>query len=136
MLLEHQLVSGRRVLTGKMEIRTKRVYDEPAASDGYRVLVDRLWPRGLSKEKARVDLWAKDIAPSSELRKAFHHDDMPFNDFEAAYRAELKSHADELAALREDISGHDVVTLLHAVRDPERNHAGLVREALEGAVSS
>jgi uncharacterized protein YeaO (DUF488 family) len=114
-----------------MDIRTKRVYDEPAASDGYRVLVDRLWPRGLSKEKADVDLWAKDVAPSAELRKAFHHEDMPFAEFVMAYRAELAAHAAEVTALRDEIAGHAVVTLLYAMNDTEHNHAGLVREALQ-----
>lgn len=115
-----------------MDIRTKRVYDEPAASDGYRVLVDRLWPRGLSKQRAQIDLWAKEIAPTAGLRTAFHHDDMPFDDFVAAYRAELASNADEIDALREKIAGHDVVTLLYAMNDPDHNHAPLVRSALEG----
>jgi len=120
-----------RVLTGHMEIHTKRVYDEPAASDGYRVLVDRLWPRGLSKEKADIDLWAKQVAPSAELRRAFHHEGMPFDDFVAAYRAELASNTAEVEKLRGEIAGHDVVTLLYAMHDPDHNHAGLLREALE-----
>jgi len=115
-----------------MEIRTKRVYDEPAASDGYRVLVDRLWPRGLSKEKADVDLWAKQVAPSAELRKAFHHEDMPFDDFVTAYRAELAANASAVDELRGEITGHKVVTLLYAMNDTEHNHAGLLRDALEG----
>jgi len=113
-----------------MEIRTKRVYDEPAASDGYRVLVDRLWPRGLSKQKADVDLWAKDVAPTAELRKAFHHDGMPFDEFVKAYRAELAANVAAVDELRGEITGHDVVTLLYAMHDPDHNHAGLLREAL------
>ncbi|QAY59207.1 DUF488 family protein [Microbacterium protaetiae] len=116
-----------------MEIQTKRVYDEPAASDGFRVLVDRLWPRGLSKEKADIDLWAKDIAPSAELRKAFHHGGMPFDEFVKAYRAELRGNAAEVAKLRDEIAGRDVVTLLYAMNDTEHNHAGLVRDALAPA---
>lgn len=114
-----------------MEIRTKRVYDEPEASDGFRVLVDRLWPRGLSKQKADVDLWAKDVAPTAELRTAFHHDDLPFDEFVKAYRAELGHNADEVSKLRDEIAGHDVVTLLYAMNDADHNHAGLVRDALE-----
>lgn len=115
-----------------MEIRLKRVYDDPAPDDGFRVLVDRLWPRGLSKERADLDLWAKDVAPSTELRTAFHHDGMTWSDFETAYRAQLavptRSAVD---ALRAELAPHPVVTLLHAVPDEQHNHALLLREALE-----
>ncbi|MGU3644687.1 DUF488 domain-containing protein [Microbacterium sp. C23T] len=116
-----------------MEIRLKRVYDDPAPGDGFRVLVDRLWPRGLSKERASLDLWAKEVAPSTELRKAFHHDDMSWPDFEAAYRAELDGPTrTAVASLREELAPHPVVTLLHAVHDDTHNHALILREALEG----
>ena len=114
-----------------MEIRLKRVYDEPAPDDGFRVLVDRLWPRGVSKERARLDLWAKDVAPSTELRRAFHHDGLSWPEFEEAYRAELDGTARAaLEELRAELTAHSVVTLLHAVND-ERNHAVILREALE-----
>lgn len=114
-----------------MDIRLKRVYDEPASGDGFRVLVDRLWPRGLSKERAAVDLWAKDVAPSTELRRAFHHAGMSWEDFATSYRAELDGPArTAVASLRADLAEHPVVTLLHAVHD-DRNHAVLLREALE-----
>ncbi|HKP08871.1 MAG TPA: DUF488 family protein [Microbacterium sp.] len=115
-----------------MQIRLKRVYDDPAEDDGFRVLVDRLWPRGLSKERAALDLWAKEVAPSTELRKAFHHDDMSWPDFETAYRAELDGPASTaVASLREELSPHPVVTLLHAVHDDTHNHALILREALQ-----
>ena len=115
-----------------MEIRLKRVYDDRDAGDGFRVLVDRLWPRGLSKERAALDVWAKEVAPSTELRTAFHHDDMSWSDFEAAYRAELAGPASAaFASLRAELAPHPVVTLLHAVHDDARNHAVLLREALE-----
>ena len=68
-----------------MAVRLKRIYDDPASDDGFRVLVDRLWPRGLTKEGAAVDLWAKDAAPSTALRQAFHRDGLPWDEFEAAY---------------------------------------------------
>lgn len=116
-----------------MEIRVKRVYEEPASTDGFRVLVDRLWPRGLSKERAEVDLWDKDVAPSTELRKAFHHEGMSWPDFEKAYRAEL-ANGSAVAALREQLTGHDPVTLLYATHDETHNHALLLREALGGQV--
>jgi uncharacterized protein YeaO (DUF488 family) len=113
-----------------MEIRLKRVYDEPAPGDGFRVLVDRLWPRGLTKERAALDLWAKEVAPSTELRRAFHHDGLSWDDFEAAYRAELEGSArTAVASLRAELSAHPVVTLLHAVHD-DRNHAVILRDVL------
>lgn len=115
-----------------MEIRLKRVYQEPSPDDGFRVLVDRLWPRGLSKERAAIDLWAKEVAPSTELRTAFHHDGLSWADFETAYRAELAGPArTAVASLQAELAQHPVVTLLHAVRDDEHNHALILREALE-----
>lgn len=113
-----------------MELLIKRVYDEPATGDGFRVLVDRLWPRGLTKERAALDLWAKDVAPSTELRRAFHHDGMTWDDFAAAYRAELAENP-AVAAMRAELDPHPVVTLLHSVQDAAQNHAVLLREALE-----
>jgi len=116
-----------------MELRIRRVYDEAAPEDGFRVLVDRLWPRGLSKERAALDLWAKDVAPSAGLRTAFHHEGMSWPDFEAAYRAELAGPTKPaLDALRTELAPHDVVTLLHSVHDDEHNHALLLRAALLG----
>ena len=114
-----------------MELRLKRVYDDPDPGDGFRVLVDRLWPRGLSKERAAVDLWAKDVAPSTELRKAFHHGGMPWDDFDEAYRAELAGPArSAVESLRQELAGHEVVTLLHSVNDETHNHALILRDAL------
>ncbi|GAA5209625.1 DUF488 domain-containing protein [Microbacterium kyungheense] len=116
-----------------MELRIKRVYDDPAPDDGFRVLVDRLWPRGLSKDRAHLDLWAKDVAPSTELRTAFHHDGMSWEDFAAAYRAELAGPTKgALDALRAELAPHAVVTLLHSVHDPVQNHAALLKAALSG----
>lgn len=116
-----------------MELRVKRVYDPPATDDGFRVLIDRLWPRGLSKEHAALDLWDKDVAPSRELRTAFHHEGMSWEDFEKAYRAEVAADGPAVAALRDQLSGHPVVTLLYATHDEAHNHAILLREALEAA---
>ena len=87
------------------EVRLKRVYAEPSGQDGKRILVDRLWPRGLTKEKARVDLWLKEIAPSTELRKWFAHDPAKWTEFKSRYSAELKSHAAELALLLRQCTG-------------------------------
>lgn len=117
-------------MTDRVRLQIKRVYDEPASGDGYRVLVDRLWPRGLSKERADVDLWAKEVAPSDGLRRAFHHEGMTWPDFESAYRAELAANP-AVGTLRAELSAHDVVTLLYATHDDAHNHAVLLREALQ-----
>lgn len=107
----------------------KRIYDEPASSDGYRVLVDRLWPRGISKEKAALDVWLKDIAPSVELRKWFGHKPERFQDFRKRYEAELDMNP-ALTQLREIIRQHTEVTLLFAAHDPRLNQAAALRDYL------
>lgn len=112
-----------------VELRLKRVYDERSPDDGFRVLVDRLWPRGVSKERAAVDLWAKDAAPTTELRRAFHHDGMDWETFDAAYRAELATNP-AVPELRAAIEGRPVVTLLYGAQDAIRNHAEILREVL------
>ena len=112
-----------------MALRTRRVYDEPAADDGYRVLVDRLWPRGLSKERARVDLWLKEVGPSTELRTAFHHEGLPFDEFARRYRDELTGNP-ALDELRRVVSERDVVTLVHGAADPDHNQAVVLRDVL------
>lgn len=112
-----------------MEWNVKRVYDTPEPQDGFRVLVDRLWPRGLSKERARVDLWAKDVAPTAALRTAYHHDGMTWSDFVAAYGAEVAANP-AVPALRAELAQHPVVTLLHSVADADHNHAALLARAL------
>lgn len=112
-----------------MGVRTKRVYEEPSDDDGYRVLVDRLWPRGLSKQNAAVDLWFKEVAPSPSLRKAYHHEGMGWESFRARYEVEMDGN-DAVAELREELADHDVVTLVYATNDEERNHAVLLKERL------
>jgi uncharacterized protein YeaO (DUF488 family) len=112
-----------------VDLLIKRVYDEPSDGDGFRVLIDRLWPRGLSKERAAVDLWAKEAAPTTELRRAFHQDGMDWETFAAAYRAELATNP-AVPRLRELLAGKPVVTLLYGVHDERHNHADLLREAL------
>jgi uncharacterized protein YeaO (DUF488 family) len=112
-----------------MEIQIKRVYSEPSASDGYRVLVDRLWPRGLSKERAGLDEWAKEIAPSTELRKWFHKDRSRWSEFRKRYLRELADHREELRALK--VRTKDgTLTLLYASADPGHNHAEVIAEYL------
>lgn len=105
-----------------MSVTLKRIYDEPNEGDGYRVLVDRLWPRGLSKDKAKVDLWLKDIAPTTELRTWYGHDPKKFDDFKSRYESELSSN-DALQGLRDTIKKHKVVTLLFAAHDTDLSNA-------------
>lgn len=111
-------------------IRVKRAY-EPAGDDGMRVLVDRLWPRGLNKTQARVDLWLKDIAPSAELRNWFAHDPEKWEEFSRRYREELRHNEAALAPLRE-LLRKERVTLLFGARDEQRNNAVVLKKYLEG----
>lgn len=114
-------------------IQTKRVYDKPAKTDGLRVLVDRLWPRGLTKEKAHVDLWMKEIAPSDELRKWFHHEEQNWKEFVKRYEAELGQKKDQLSELKKLSEERKTVTLLYGSRDEKQNQAAVLAELLKGA---
>jgi len=113
-----------------MKIQIKRVYEKPEKTDGARILVDRLWPRGLTKRKAKLDLWLKEIAPSTELRKYFGHDPEKWNEFRSRYRAELKSHPEELALIKSK-AREGTVTLLYGARDQEYNEAVVLLQLLE-----
>ena len=112
-------------------VRTKRVYDQAKKEDGYRVLVDRLWPRGMKKEAARIDLWMKDVAPSDALRKSFHHEAMKWPDFLKKYQAELQKKTACLAELKRLEKEHGTLTLLFGARDPEHNQAAVIAETLK-----
>jgi len=114
---------------GKVVI--KRAYEPALPADGFRVLVDRLWPRGVSKEHAALDLWLKDVAPSTELRVDWHHDPTRFSEFAKAYRKEL-AHNPALTELKEIITKHSLVTLIYAAHDPEVNHARVLQDVLTG----
>ena len=113
-----------------MSLAIKRVYEPVSAKDGVRVLVDRLWPRGLSKEGAAIDLWLKAVAPSSGLRQWFGHDPAKWPEFRKRYFAELATHADELAQLRA-LAKRRRVTLVYGARDTEHNDAVALRDYLE-----
>ena len=115
------------------QIRLKRVYDPPAPEDGKRVLVDRLWPRGLAKDKAAVDLWLKEAAPSAELRRWFGHRPERWDEFRRRYEAELDRNRAALQPLRE---GEGTMTLLYAARDPEHNNAVALARYLAGQNSA
>jgi uncharacterized protein YeaO (DUF488 family) len=112
-------------------VRIKRVYEPAAKEDGYRVLVDRLWPRGMKKEAAKIDLWMKEIAPSDQLRKSFHHDVKKWPDFQKKYQAELKTKKEWLAQLKKLEKEHGDLTLLFGARDAEHNQAAIIAEALK-----
>lgn len=111
-------------------IRLKRVYEEPSRGDGLRVLVERLWPRGVSKERAAIDLWVKELAPSTELRKWFSHDLEKWDEFRARYRAELEQREELLAELQAQVA-KGPVTFVFAASDPEHNSALVLKGFLE-----
>ena len=113
------------------DIRLKRAYQPAAADDGARILVDRLWPRGLKKSDAAIERWLKDIAPSTALRKWFAHDPAPWPEFRRRYAAEIRRHPDQLAELRA-IARKGPVTLIFSARDELRNDAVVLRNVLLG----
>lgn len=110
-------------------IKIKRAYAPTEETDGYRILVDRLWPRGISKEKAKIDLWMKSVAPSSDLRKWFGHVPERFPEFTKRYKAEL-AESGALDDLRKVLSEHPDATLLFAAHDEEHNNAVVLKELL------
>lgn len=111
------------------EIGLKRAYDPPAKDDGLRILVERLWPRGLTRERARIDHWCKEVAPSPELRKWFGHEPSRWPEFQQRYRTELRANAAEVARLKEICAGRRV-TFVFAARDEKMNSALLLRDYL------
>ena len=116
-------------------VRIKRAYQQPESTDGYRVLVDRLWPRGVKKEGLKLDEWAKDLAPSPDLRKWFGHDPAKWEEFRQRYKEELSSpERREILAILADRSHWGPVTLVYSARDEEHNGAVVVKEVLEGMI--
>jgi uncharacterized protein YeaO (DUF488 family) len=111
-------------------VRLKRVYEQPAAADGMRVLVDRLWPRGLSRQKVAADLWLRDIGPSHELRRWYGHDARRWERFCRKYRRELAGQP-EVLELLDDLRRRTPVTLIFGARDVARSHAAILRELLD-----
>jgi len=112
-------------------IKLKRVYDKPSSKDGFRVLVERLWPRGLTKQEVAVDLWLKDVAPSPELRKWFRHDPARWKQFQERYREELREKQEAVRLLKQTAKKR-TVTLVYAARDEEYNGALVLKRRLEG----
>jgi uncharacterized protein YeaO (DUF488 family) len=113
-----------------MNIKIKRVYEQPDKKDGERILVDRLWPRGLTKEKASVDLWLKDIAPSTELRKWFDHDPEKWKSFRGRYETEIR-HKDDLIKVLKQKAREGTITLIYGARDEKHNEALVLKQFLE-----
>ena len=113
-----------------MNVKIKSVYEQPTDSDGSRILVDRLWPRGLTKEKAHLDLWLKEIAPSTELRQWLGHDPEKWKSFRGRYETEIRNNDDLIGMLR-DIAKEGTVTLLYGARDEKHNEALVLKEFLE-----
>jgi|SRR5690554_6253710 len=105
----------------------KRVYDQPEKGDGYRILVDRVWPRGLTKKKAAVDLWLKDIAPSTEIRKWFGHDPAKWQEFRKRYKQELKENNESVSVLEKALK-KGKVTLVYGAKDEEHNQAVVIKD--------
>lgn len=112
-------------------ITLKRIYEPYDKKDGYRVLVDRLWPRGISKERAHLDLWLKGIAPSTELRKWFNHDPKKWSEFQKRYRAEIKANKNDLATLKKIVKENKTVTVLYGAKDKEHNEAIVLVEIMQ-----
>lgn len=112
-------------------IRIKRAYEKPESEDIFRILVDRLWPRGLSKDKAKIDLWLKDISPTDALRKWFSHDPSKWKDFETKYRKELKGKEGLLQQIRKLEKEKGVVTLIFSTKDPSLSNAAVLKEILQ-----
>jgi len=111
-------------------ISIKRVYEQPD-EDGFRILVDRLWPRGLSKESAQIDVWLKDVAPSDVLRKWFSHDTKKWTEFKKKYRKELDEKKDVISKLKSLEKAKEKITLLYAAKDTERNNAVVLQQYIQ-----
>jgi uncharacterized protein YeaO (DUF488 family) len=124
-------------MTNKSEVRVRRIYDEPTRGDGTRVLVDRVWPRGLSKEKARIDKWCKEVAPSTELRRWYGHEPERFAEFSRRYRAELDDpeRATALAHLRR-LAEAQRMTVLTATKDIAISQAAVIADLLRAGSDS
>ncbi|MCP5365853.1 MAG: DUF488 domain-containing protein [Hyphomicrobiales bacterium] len=118
-----------------LKIHTKRIYENASRQDGFRVLVDRIWPRGVSKEDASIDYWAKDLAPSTELRKWFDHDPDKWDDFKQRYRDELRDKQEVIDDLMQK-AGSGPLTLLFSARDQQHNQAIVLQDVLEKYGSS
>lgn len=117
------------------KLKIKRIYQEPASSDGIRILVDRLWPRGITKERAHLDYWFKDTAPSNDLRKWFNHDPKKFNEFAKKYKEELLYKNEDIEKIKSLLKKHNV-TLIYAAKSPTINHAIILKEYITSLINN
>lgn len=122
---------ARRLPAPQVEVAVKRIYDKRSPDDGLRVLVDRLWPRGVSRRRAALDEWMAELAPSTALREWFGHEPSRWAEFQRRYRAELRSRGEAIEALRR-LATAKRVTLLYAARDPLHNNAEVLKKLIEG----
>lgn len=113
-------------------IKIKRAYQAPEEEDGFRILVDRLWPRGISKEKLKLDLWLKDVAPSNELRKWFAHDTDKWDEFKEKYKEELKNKKTFTLKIKDLEKKNGTLTFVYGAKDEEHNNAVVLKEKMEG----
>ena len=125
-----EMSQGRRFQRRHGMIRIKRAYSEPSPRDGRRILVDRVWPRGITKERARIVEWRKDLAPTTSLRKWFGHDPARWNIFRRRYRTELKPSMEEVQKLA-CLSGKQTITLVYSAADEEHNQAVVLKELID-----
>lgn len=112
-------------------IKIKRAYEKPTEDDGYRILVDRLWPRGVTKNKAKIDLWLKQVSPSDELRKWFSHDSEKWDEFKKRYHSELKSEKTSLQKIKQIEKENKIITLVYAAKDDRHNNAIVLADELK-----
>ncbi len=112
-------------------IKIKRIYEDYSETDGYRVLIDRLWPRGISKDRAKIDLWIKEIAPSNDLRKWYSHNSEKAKQFQKKYTTELRGNSDSLNEVKKIIKDQKTITLLYASKDSKPIHAIVLQQALK-----
>ena len=112
-------------------IEIKRIYEDYSDDDGYRILVDRLWPRGISKERARIDLWIKELTPSNDLRKWYHDNPKKRDQFQKEYLLEIEKNSDTLNEIKKIVNDHKIITFLSASKDPKPVHALVLKEKFE-----
>jgi len=112
-------------------IQIKRIYDDYSETDGYRILIDRLWPRGISKERAKIDLWSKEIAPSNDLRKWYSHNSEKNKEFQEKYIIELEGNSDSLNEVKKKINAQKTITLLYTSRDSKPVHVIVLQQMLK-----
>jgi len=127
---ENIRVAGKHGLVASGMIKTKRIYESPAEENGFRILVDRLWPRGVQKEKVKIDQWLKEIAPSDELRRWFSHDPEKWEEFKKKYEKELATKQELLNQIRQAEKEEGTVTLLYSARDTKHNNAVALKTML------